>query len=208
MSFKNFTNNLLKATTKYLIGIIFIPLVVTIAFAYYYHAQPNNLQQVVEISHSSPEYSIFNSFICLIDGETSLIGEYCNIFQLILSFPNLISIWLVLIAYVSIGLILVPLFALFHIPVLYKKTESKSEITIIYKTFPIYYLMIILIVLSSMIPQLYFLFVPLLITLIFLYLGNSRVINREIKQAIKNGKVTVSGSRFSFKNPLTYKIKK
>ena len=33
-------------------------------------------------------------------------------------------------------------------------------------------------------------------------------INREVRKAMKSGNVQVSGSKFSFSNPLTYRIKK
>lgn len=47
-----------------------------------------------------------------------------------------------------------------------------------------------------------------LLILFVIYVISKLGVNREVSRAMKESKVEVSGSKFSFSNPITYKIKK
>jgi|GEM_PF-1116025 len=97
----------------------------------------------------------------------------------------------------------------------YDRVEREDIITIKLKNTLIYYILYFgllilsvgLLFLSNVMP-IACVFVPfVLIPLTYIWLI-MRKVNVEVKEAMKKGKVKVSGSRFSSSNPLTYEIEK
>ena len=95
---------------------------------------------------------------------------------------------------------------------LYDRTETQDEIVIVYKYQPLWY--IIYLGFLASIPftrpdqDISVLMGTLFLILAFIQVGGKAKPNKEIKQAMQSGKIQVSGSKFSFRNPLTFTIKK
>jgi hypothetical protein len=100
--------------------------------------------------------------------------------------------------------------------IFFERTETEEKITIRYKNMIVYYLLyfvlIVLaigtVVLSYLSPLLGCIAMPAIVVPLFLLYFFMHGVNSEVKEAMKNGKVQVSGSRFSSSNPLTFEISK
>ena len=100
----------------------------------------------------------------------------------------------------------------------YDRTETADKVTIRMKNRTIYFVIyfslgmasIASIVLSNLYPVIICTISPVLVLvfLAFWWFSGVRKVNSEVKRAMRNGKVTVSGSRWSNSNPLTYEIRK
>lgn len=98
---------------------------------------------------------------------------------------------------------------------LYHRVETKDEVHISFKNYYLWHLnLIALVVMSFVKPSselgfIVVIFVFLLLLSFFLYQFMLRMkASAEIRKAMKNGPVQVTGSVFSNKRPLTYTIKK
>jgi hypothetical protein len=92
---------------------------------------------------------------------------------------------------------------------MHKRIETNDDVTIIFKYYPLFYLCFIGLLISEFFPPTIGGIISIAITLLFsIYiLGNIKVWF-EIRKAMKVGDVKISGSKFSFSNPLTFVIKK
>lgn len=96
-------------------------------------------------------------------------------------------------------------------PILYTRHETNTEIVIVYKYHAAFYLVLLAVLLipltgsqekfGPIVPVLFVLFA-------ILWIAGHWAANQEVKRAMKTGNVTVHGSKFSFKNPFTFTIKK
>lgn len=99
---------------------------------------------------------------------------------------------------------------------LYQRTESANEISIVFKPYSMYVLLLVLILLMAItfVPALSAyealanVLMPLaalvvVVRIIFMY-----KVNQEVQKAIRSDSVTVTGGKFSMKNPLTFVITK
>jgi len=100
-------------------------------------------------------------------------------------------------------------------PKLYDRSETHNEITIVYKYHPVFYILLLAcfviayagsyVGMSETVAMVIVLCV--LFVLIFYHVA-IRSVNSEVKKAMRAGSVELSGSKFSFSNPLTFRIKK
>ena len=102
------------------------------------------------------------------------------------------------------------LLAVNKMSLLYERKETSKEIKIRYKYWGLYYIallvsLILIFVLRG--KYSFFVFVVFFALAIVFMVGFWKP-NREIRKAMKRGAVKVSGSKFSFSNPLTAVIKK
>jgi len=92
---------------------------------------------------------------------------------------------------------------------LHDRKETKDKIIVVFKYELIYYILcftlLIIPLLNGFLAILTF---PPLIILIFIKIATSWNVHREIKKAMKNGHVKISGSRWSLDNPITFEISK
>ena len=93
---------------------------------------------------------------------------------------------------------------------IYDRKETKDEIIIIYKRYPIFSIGVWVVIaiclfFDKWVPYLFQ--ISILIALIVLIINIWKP-NQEIKRAMKKGSVQFSGSKWSFSNPLTARIKK
>ena len=96
-------------------------------------------------------------------------------------------------------------------PILYDRKETKEEIIIVFKYRMIYILILLAFLLSAFIgfdPRWEPLVFSAFAILMVLWVMGRWAANSEIRQAAKKGEVKISGSGYSFKNPLTVRIKK
>ena len=94
----------------------------------------------------------------------------------------------------------------------YQREEKDREVVITFKYQALWYI-VLLAIFCLAIPnggrsawQQYL--VPVLFVILFAWVIGRRAANKEIRQAMRAGNVAISGSRFSFKNPITFRIKK
>ena len=97
-------------------------------------------------------------------------------------------------------------------PFLYDRKESREDIVIVFKYQPVFYIVLLAAILIPSIAKLdpkwdAYLTLAIILFGVVWIVGKLKA-NREIKQAMRNGKVEVSGSKLSFSNPLTFRIKK
>lgn len=94
-------------------------------------------------------------------------------------------------------------------PFLYSRQEDNEKVTIVFKYQSLILLSVIaLLIISVLKPFLAVLIFPILFLLILVQLISYWKPRREISKAKKTGAVRVSGSQYSFKNPLTIIIEK
>ena len=96
---------------------------------------------------------------------------------------------------------------------MYKRKETLDKIVIVYSYAPYFYIFLAVALLCSfLLPKelqaLNFLITPLFLIFLLIFLVSIWKPNQEVRRAMKKGKVEVSGSKFSFSNPLTFIIKK
>ncbi|OGF31416.1 hypothetical protein A2533_01985 [Candidatus Falkowbacteria bacterium RIFOXYD2_FULL_35_9] len=96
-------------------------------------------------------------------------------------------------------------------PLFYTRQESESEIKIVYTNQALVYIFLLIIFGLTFLDlsfdwQLILFFFTLSFIIVW-YAGLWKT-GREVRQAMKTGKVIVSGSKLSFKNPVTVVIKK
>ncbi len=94
----------------------------------------------------------------------------------------------------------------------YDRIETHNDITIIYKYQVLFYLFLLALLAigyTDIIKATWglCLFIAILFLLISSIIAKIKP-NSEIKNAMQKGKVEVSGNKFSFKNPITFRIKK
>jgi len=106
--------------------------------------------------------------------------------------------------------------------ILIERTETKKEIKIIYKRYPLFYILIVSILVAILIQKIpfaqeimliissfaFYLIFMLFILFYIVYAIEALPKIKEVKEAMKNGKVLISGNKFSFKNPFIYTIVK
>jgi len=98
----------------------------------------------------------------------------------------------------------------------YDRIETENTITIRLKNMIIFYIAFYFFVMLLMGVVLLSFFIPTISCILFPFVIGPcialwltlRKVNLEVKEAMKKGKVKVSGSRFSSSNPLTYEIEK
>jgi hypothetical protein len=100
----------------------------------------------------------------------------------------------------------------------YDRTETADNVTIRMKNMLIYYFLYFALMISFLVsmglgniyPIITCTVSPLLILALiaFWLFGGMREANSAVKRAMRKGKVTISGSRWSNSNPLTYEIPK
>ncbi|MFA4887718.1 MAG: hypothetical protein WC595_05880 [Candidatus Nanoarchaeia archaeon] len=96
---------------------------------------------------------------------------------------------------------------------MYRRKETTDKIIIVYTNILYFYIFLAVALLCSfLLPKelqaLNFLITPLFLIFLLIFLVSIWKPNQEIRRAMKKGKVEVSGSKFSFSNPLTFIIKK
>jgi len=92
---------------------------------------------------------------------------------------------------------------------LYERKETKDQIKIKYKYWASYYIILLLFVVLAVVANDYLSwFLPLFILLAILFTVDFWKPNQEVRKAMKQGRVEVTGSKFSFSKPLTAVIKK
>ncbi len=101
-----------------------------------------------------------------------------------------------------------------------ERTETPTEVIVTYKYRALYYIVFFgALVLSTLgqrlvpdtlILELVASFGPVAVIVIFwaVYFIDTWSVNREVRQAMKNQKVAISGNKFSFANPFTVTITK
>jgi len=92
---------------------------------------------------------------------------------------------------------------------MYDRIEKQDEITIVYKYQAAWYIFLLAFLAATPFTQGYE--TPMMIFIIVvaaIQIGGKIKPNSEIRHAMKDGKVQISGSRFSFSNPVTFVIKK
>lgn len=95
--------------------------------------------------------------------------------------------------------------------VFFERKEDEKEITIVLKYQALFYILLVcgIILPYTKIDNFAQISISgLIVIFLIVYILSKISINREITKAMKAGSVEVSGSKFSFSNPLTYKIKK
>ena len=96
-------------------------------------------------------------------------------------------------------------------PFLYDRKETKEEIIIVFKYRILFTLVVLIFLLSAFIgfdPKWEPLVFSFFAIVMVLWVMGRWAANSEIRQAAKKGEVKISGSGYSFKNPLTVRIKK
>lgn len=97
-------------------------------------------------------------------------------------------------------------------PFFYHRKESHEDIVIIFKYWPVFYIILLLAIIGvpllKLDPKWDLLVVTVLFLFLIVWLLGHRKANKEVRKAMKNGIVEVSGSKFSFKNPMKFRIKK
>jgi hypothetical protein len=97
--------------------------------------------------------------------------------------------------------------ALFH-----ERKETPNEIVLRYKYYPLFYVGMIIFVFLYVISIMFRININYVTTLLILFsvvfIADFWKPNREIRKAMKEGGVQVSGSKYSFSNPFTVVIKK
>lgn len=99
---------------------------------------------------------------------------------------------------------------------LYERKETNDQVVVVFKPYSMYLLLFVLVALMALT------FIPALTT--YIALGNLLMvvaaivvlmrivsmfkINQEIRKAMSEDRVSISGGKFSAKNPLTFVIKK
>jgi len=92
---------------------------------------------------------------------------------------------------------------------MYDRIEKQDEITIIYKYQAAWYIFLLAFLATTPFTQGYETLMMLLIVIVaIVQIGGKLKPNSEIRHAMKDGKVQISGSRISFSNPVTFVIKK
>ncbi|MFH0814982.1 MAG: hypothetical protein V1902_02835 [Candidatus Falkowbacteria bacterium] len=91
------------------------------------------------------------------------------------------------------------------------RKETQDEIVIVFKYQAAWYLFLLIALVASFFTrrlelEMYMIAGLVVVSCVFIF-GKAKA-NSEVKRAMKNGKVQVSGSRFSFRNPITFTIKK
>lgn len=92
----------------------------------------------------------------------------------------------------------------------YERKEQKNKVVITYKYSALFYLVLLAaVIVSGIVPSSFQWYMVVLVLLLgTIYIALKIKPNREIREAAKRGKLKVSGSKFSFKNPLTFEITK
>lgn len=97
-------------------------------------------------------------------------------------------------------------------PLLYDRKESNEDIVIVLKYHPVFYIVLFAFILVPSIVKLdqkwQIYLVPVFGIFVVVWIFGQLKANSEIKKAMRTGKVEVSGSKFSFSNPPTFRIKK
>lgn len=100
-------------------------------------------------------------------------------------------------------------------PQLYNRSETQNEITIVYKYHPVFYILLLACFViayagsyAGMSETVAMIIVLCVLSLIIFYHVAIKSVNSEVKKAMRSGNVELSGSKFSFSNPLTVRIKK
>jgi hypothetical protein len=97
-------------------------------------------------------------------------------------------------------------------PFFYGRKESQEDIVIVFKYWPAFYIILLLGILGvpllKLDPKWNFLISTVMIVFLIVWILGHHKANKEVRKAMKNGKVEVSGSKFSFKNPMTFRMKK
>ena len=98
---------------------------------------------------------------------------------------------------------------------LYERNETPDEVIIVYKGWLLFYVMIITYIVLEFIfdifiksPAAHFWLIAIFFILIIVFIIDSWKPNREIRRALKENVVQVSGSKFSLRNPFIVVIKK
>ncbi len=92
---------------------------------------------------------------------------------------------------------------------LYDRKETKETIVITYKYWALFYLFLLaVIILSFVFPRDLTLVSPLIILISIGFIIGIWKPNREIRKAMKQGKIEITGNKFSFSKPFTAIIKK
>lgn len=96
--------------------------------------------------------------------------------------------------------------------IFYEKKETENEILYIYKYSASFYYALLFAFLTA-IPDgfariSYFVISPIVLLFCLIWIVDHWKPNRELRAAMKKGKVEITGSKFSFKNPLTCIVKK
>jgi len=93
-----------------------------------------------------------------------------------------------------------------------ERKETQDEITITFKNQAVWYIILLIFALSPLFnidPKWQTIIMLLFTAIILVWVIDKWKPNQEIRQAMRTGqKVEISGSRFSFNNPFTVKIKK
>jgi hypothetical protein len=93
--------------------------------------------------------------------------------------------------------------------IFYDREENEKKIIIKYTRRPIWYLVLIIAMINAFLIH-FFVWETLIVFVIFVavYFIDMLKPNGEIRKAMKKDKVTVSGSAYSFSNPLVFEIRK
>lgn len=93
-----------------------------------------------------------------------------------------------------------------------KRIEDQGTVTIVYKYYPFIYILLIAVVVLSSMDDIERKWKSLLEGVILTMLVAHIIVywkpNREISKKMKEGGVEMSGSKLSFKHPMTFKFKK
>lgn len=94
-------------------------------------------------------------------------------------------------------------------PLIYQRTETKSEITIVYKYYPAFYFVVLPMILMANFTSGYanYFSIAGFVAAGYFVIELWKP-NLEITRAMRNGKVVIHGSKFSFSNPFTAIIQK
>lgn len=96
-------------------------------------------------------------------------------------------------------------------PLLYTRTETEDTIVIVYPYHVVFYIVLLGVILLAT-PDAMEPFAKYLVGFLFIFgivwIFGHHSSRKEIKQAMKKGNVAIKGNKFSFKNPITYTIKK
>jgi len=96
----------------------------------------------------------------------------------------------------------------------YKRKETSDEIIIVYKYYPLFWIFLIVIPISSVILDVVIggkagdILIDLIWVIVIIFLIDIWKPSQEVRKAMRKGNVQMSGSKFSFSNPLTVRIKK
>jgi uncharacterized membrane protein len=98
--------------------------------------------------------------------------------------------------------------------IFYERTETEDKIVIKYKYWPLIYVLLVIGIVSMVVLRIIgygYLSLPVtalcILLMLAVFFGYGKV-RSEVREAMKKGKVSMSGSKFSFSNPYTLEIPK